>query len=465
MNNKKGFKLLAFVIAGVMVFAACTPVQDTEKPKTDESQEEPKTDENQEKPKTETPETTDTEDKDKEKTDEKKPEIGDAEFTPEASEVLVKPDEIKGEDDPYPYELTKAINEFSSKSVSKLLKDSEENEIYSPISLYYALSMIREMTDGETLDKINEFLNVKDFDLADSLKKFTQTEKTNDGLLVNNSYWIDNKYKENVNPEYLNVLKEKFYAYAFATDFASDGAYSDIDNWALKTTDNMIEFDSKEMFGGSEVVSALLNAVYYESKWQEKFEEENNFKEKFHNLDGSESETEFMTQSQSMGIFSIGSEYDSALMKMGTGNIYFILPKNGTTPQKLLEDENFISDYLKVEFLAGKLTINLPKLEIESSFEKLIEDLDLTEIFGVNANYSKAVKKDQQAFAIGQILQKAKVIMNEEGAKASAVSGGVGVTSAPDSGEELVLNLDRPFIYLITSDRGDVLFAGVINKM
>lgn len=462
MSNKKGFKLLAFIIAGAMLFAACTPMQDPEKPKTDESQEEPKTDENQEKPKTETP---DIEDKNKEKTDENKPDIGDAEFNPEASEVLVKPDEIKGEDDPYPYELTKAINEFSSKSVSKLLKDSEENEIYSPISLYYALSMIREMTDGETLEKINEFLNVKDFDLADSLKKFTQTEKMNDGLLVNNSYWIDNKYKENANPEYLNLLKEKFYAYAFATDFTSDGAYSDIDNWALKTTNNMIEYDSKEMFGGDDVVSVLLNAVYFESKWQEKFEEENNYVEKFHNLDGSESETEFMTQIQDKGIFFKGDEYDSALMRMENGSVYFILPKGETTPKKLLENENFISDYLKIEFIAGKLTINLPKLEVESGFKNLMEDLELTDILGANADYSKAFKNDEQVFSIGKVIQKAKIIMNEEGAKAAAVSGGVGVTSAPDSEEELVLNLDRPFIYSITSDRGDVLFAGVINKM
>lgn len=461
MNNKKGFKLLAFIIAGAMLFAACTPVKEKEIP-ADNGQVETE-DKNKEKP------TEEDKEKDKEKpedkTDKEKPDSEMSDFTLESSEVLVKPDEIKGEDDPYPYELTTAINQFSSKSISKLLKNSDKNEVYSPISLYYALSMVREMADGDTLEKINEFLNANDFDLTDSLKKFTQTEKLNDGLLVNNSFWVGNKFKDKVNPDYLNILKDKFYAYAFATDFANDGAYRDIDNWALKTTNNMIEYNSKEMFGSPDVVSVLLNAVYFESKWTEKFEEENNFTEKFHNLDGSESEATFMTQLQEKGVFSKGDDYDSALLRMESGTMYLILPKEGTTPNKLLENENFISDYMKTEFIAGKLTINLPKFEIESTFGELMEDLELTEILGANADYSKVSKDGDELFSVGQILQKAKVIVNEEGAKASAVTGVIGTTSAPDSGEELELNLDRPFIYIITSNRGDILFTGVVNKM
>ena len=464
MKNIKSLKLFAFIIAGVMLFAACTQVNKPEEPVVNEEVNEAEKNKNEtEEPDIEKPDEKTEDDETNKDEEAEKPSSGDFDLT--TSEVLVQPEEVPAEDGLYQNEITKAMNAFASSTVPKLIKDSEENEIYSPISLYYALSMIREMADGQTLDNLNEHLNANGIDISEELRKFTMTQKFNEGLLVNNSYWIDNKYKDNANPELLNVLKEKFYAYAFATDFAADGAYTDIDNWALKTTNNMIEYNSKDMFGSPDIVSVILNAVYYESKWQSEFDAANNYTEKFHNLDGSETDAEFMTQVIDNGVYSKGEEYNSALMRMESGNIYYILPKEGSTPSDLLETENFIDEYLKTEFVAGKLTLNLPKYEVESTFSELIQDLGLTDVFGPKADLSKAFVDDSQAFSIGQIIQKAKVIVDEKGAKASAVTGGIGTTSAPNPDKELELNLNRPFMYIITSNRGDVLFVGTVNKL
>ena len=464
MKNIKSLKLFAFIIAGVMLFAACTQVNKPEEPVVNEEVNEAEKNKNEtEEPDIEKPDEKPEDDETNKDEEAEKPSSGDFDLT--TSEVLVQPEEVPAEDGLYQNEITKAMNAFASSTVPKLIKDSEENEIYSPISLYYALSMIREMADGQTLANLNEHLNANGIDISEELRKFTMTQKFNEGLLVNNSYWIDNKYKDNANPELLNVLKDKFYAYAFSTDFAADGAYTDIDNWALKTTNNMIEYNSKDMFGSPDIVSVILNAVYYESKWQSEFDAANNFTEKFHNLDGSETDAEFMTQVIDSGVYSKGEEYNSALMRMESGNIYYILPKEGSNPSDLLETENFIDEYLKTEFVAGKLTLNLPKYEVESTFSELIQDLGLTDVFGPKADLSKAFVDDSQAFSIGQIIQKAKVIVDEKGAKASAVTGGIGTTSAPNPDKELELNLNRPFMYIITSNRGDVLFVGTVNKL
>lgn len=464
MKNIKSLKLFAFIIAGVMLFAACTQVNKPEEPVVNEEVNEAEKNKNEtEEPDIEKPDEKTEDDETNKDEEAEKPSSGDFDLT--TSEVLVQPEEVPAEDGLYQNEITKAMNAFASSTVPKLIKDSEENEIYSPISLYYALSMIREMADGQTLANLNEHLNANGIDISEELRKFTMTQKFNEGLLVNNSYWIDNKYKDNANPELLNVLKDKFYAYAFSTDFAADGAYTDIDNWALKTTNNMIEYNSKDMFGSPDIVSVILNAVYYESKWQSEFDAANNFTEKFHNLDGSETDAEFMTQVIDSGVYSKGEEYNSALMRMESGNIYYILPKEGSNPSDLLETENFIDEYLKTEFVAGKLTLNLPKYEVESTFSELIQDLGLTDVFGPKADLSKAFVDDSQAFSIGQIIQKAKVIVDEKGAKASAVTGGIGTTSAPNPDKELELNLNRPFMYIITSNRGDVLFVGTVNKL
>ena len=58
------------------------------------------------------------------------------------------------------------------------------DSVYSPISLYIALSMLREMADGETKLKLDEFLKVGDINLANAIKNLIENEHAKDGLVA-----------------------------------------------------------------------------------------------------------------------------------------------------------------------------------------------------------------------------------------------------------------------------------------
>lgn len=381
------------------------------------------------------------------------------------SKVLAKPNDVKEVKNDTSEDVKNILNTFSSKTSSIVLKSENKNMVYSPISVYYATAMLREMADGETLAKLSQYMGAENIELATELQKIMENEKALNGLQINNSYWVSLNHADNTSLDFLNVLKEHFYAYAFATDFTNEGAYNDIDNWAKIATNDMIDYNSKDLFQSPNIVSVLLNAVFFQSNWENQFNKDNNYKDKFYGIDGQESEIEYMFQMIEKGEFTVGEDYDAATLSMKNGSMHFILPKNDKTVDQLLENENFFNEYMSAERANGILKISLPKYEVESELKNLLELLGLSDIVGDGAapNLSRAFKTGGEGFAVSGIIQVAKVEVYEEGAKAAAVTAEVVEESMP-IGDELEIKFDKPFIFLITLNGGEIIFTGKVIK-
>ncbi|WP_425538829.1 serpin family protein [Microaceticoccus formicicus] len=383
----------------------------------------------------------------------------------EISKVLAKPNDVKSVKNDTSEDIKNILNTFSSKTSSIVLKSDNKNMVYSPISVYYATAMLREMADGETLTKLSQYMGAENIELAAELQKIMENEKALNGLQINNSYWVSLNHADNTSPNFLNVLKEHFYAYAFATDFTNEGAYNDIDNWAKIATNDMIDYNSKDLFQSPNIVSVLLNAVFFQSNWENQFNKDNNYKDKFYGIDGQVSEIEYMFQMIEKGEFTVGEDYDAATLSMKNGSMHFILPKNDKTVDQLLENENFFNEYMSAERTNGVLNISIPKYEVESELKNLLDLLGLSDIVGEAAapNLSRAFKTGGEGFAVSGIIQVAKVEVYEEGAKAAAVTAEVVEESMP-IGDELEIKFDKPFIFLITLNGGEIIFTGKVVK-
>ena len=66
---------------------------------------------------------------------------------------------------------------------------------------------------------------------------------------------------------------------------------------------------------------------------------------------------------------------------------------------------------------------------------------------------------------ISSVLQKAKVITNEHGTKAAAVTEMEFTATALMPDDTPVIYLDRPFFYMITNTDGAVLFMGTVENL
>ncbi|QQY79659.1 serpin (serine protease inhibitor) [Keratinibaculum paraultunense] len=117
----------------------------------------------------------------------------------------------------------KNLKDFSIKSSSLVLRetDKDTNSLYSPISLYMALSMASETANGDTQKEILGALNMDNIEMvrSETGKLFRRLYYHNEigKLSLGNSLWL-NKDVE-FNSDLLDLLAKEYYASSFSLDF------------------------------------------------------------------------------------------------------------------------------------------------------------------------------------------------------------------------------------------------------
>ena len=108
-------------------------------------------------------------------------------------------------------ELKAALADFSGKSTALALS-GEDNRVYSPVSLWFALAMLAETTGGETRQQVLDALGAEDLDQlrdwADILWHAIYVDDGTATTLLGNSIWLN----ENVtfHQDVLEALAEHY---------------------------------------------------------------------------------------------------------------------------------------------------------------------------------------------------------------------------------------------------------------
>ena len=150
-------------------------------------------------------------------------------------------------------------NNLSNFDLSFLKFENEkENKIYSPLSIKYALNMLKEGSNGNSKAQITKIIgdNYK-------FKKYN----SNSNMSLANSMFIRNSYKDKVKQEYINTLKNIYNAEICFDSF--DNA-KNLNNWIKNKTFNIIP----EIAQDDDVKNldfALVNALAIDMEWEEKF--------------------------------------------------------------------------------------------------------------------------------------------------------------------------------------------------
>ena len=87
---------------------------------------------------------------------------------------------------------------------------------------------------------------------------------------------------------------------------------------------------------------AVVNALYFRTTWMNEFDPQRTSPEEFTRADGSAVTADFMHADGQWTSAWIGENYTIASMGLSSkGVAFFVLPKEGATPQELLEDPDF----------------------------------------------------------------------------------------------------------------------------
>ncbi len=362
---------------------------------------------------------------------------------------------------------------------------SSQNPVLSPVSAYLALSMAGCAADGSTAD---EFFNVLgDMDVfADDMMSNIPQNGDRLKLSLANSAWIDDEFV--VDTQWLDTISSLMYAEAFQADLSTEDTMNSMNSWISEQTNGMID-KMIEVPLDAMARLVLFDTVYFKGKWETPFKVQDTHTEDFY-VDKQQNEKE---QVEMMNLYMayldcISTDFAEGVILPYQNNpdenfeqhqsIEYQDPQLAFIALKPKENEDvrdlcsqLTSENIKTMLLNRQnemVHLKLPKFEVtfEKELNESLRDMGLTECFDIEkANFGKmGTTKSGDNLYISLVRQKAKIIVNEEGTEAAAVTmidlrDGGGSTVDP---KELFFN--EPFLYIIMDmERELPLFIGILD--
>ena len=359
---------------------------------------------------------------------------------------------------------------FFNTTQTFLTGPGNENVVYSPLSLYMALGMSAEMTDGNSRQQILDVLAQKDIDtLRSHSKSIWQSTYMDDGMakcILANSLWTNSNV--NYKQDTIDRIADTYYSSVYSGDPVSDDYSNMLQNWLNEQTDGLLNDYVSDIKMDPDMVLTLASTVNYSGKWKDKFSVENTKQSIFHAA-GGDIQYDYMNAERDM-IYYWGDNFSSVSLPLeNNGHMKLILPDEGYSPNDLLNDEQVKElmlstwDYPNNRYMLVNMSI--PKFDISSNIDlrEGLNKLGITDIFDSDSSDFTPLTDSSDGIYLSKAEQDTRVMIDEEGCKASSLAiimyAGAGIP-----GEQVDFILDRPFIIEIMSDTGLPLFVGIVNN-
>lgn len=362
---------------------------------------------------------------------------------------------------------------FKATAAEFMITDGDKNAVYSPLNVYMALSMLAEITDGETREQILNLLATESMDkLRAQSESIWNTNYCDDGAVATvlaNSVWIDEELP--IKKDALKKLAQHYYTSSYKGDFASKDFMDAFKKWLNTQTGELLEDNVNNINFPPETLLALASTVYFRAKWSQVFNTKNTVTEKFHAVSGDE-DCKFMKQTITEGDYYWGDNFTAISKELDDSKtVYFVLPNEGVSLNQMFEDDNALEFFSQPETWEDtkllKINFSLPKFDITSEVDlaEHLKALGITNCFDPDTSDFTALTDEN--VIIDSANHTARVTIDEEGVLAAAytvfaMKGGASPFTPPEL-EEINFVLDRPFIFVVAGSNGLPLFVGAVN--
>ena len=365
---------------------------------------------------------------------------------------------------------------------------SGKSFIYSPLSITYVLGMVNDAATGQTEQELEQTLGfhqggiqaVNDYckKLIEGLPKVDKDVTLNiaNAIFLNKDYTLKKQFQQD--------MQTYYDAKAEALDFKASSTLSHINGWCKEKTNGMIPTILDAV--NPDMVSYLLNAIYFKADWTSKFDQKNTKEETFHPeyeyLMDISKPIKLPLMHQEVLIKYLKNDTYSAI-EMPYGNHYWnmtvMLPEEGKTTDDIIsllaKRGLYMKTYLGEEgdlLSPYEVDLKLPRFETSSDTDELNVEAGLVGLMkkmGINLAFDSDFAEipnmcENKSLYIAMMRQKAKIKVNEEGSEAAAVTvAGMDLCTAvgPEMYPKAAFHANRPFVYVISeASSGVILFVG-----
>ena len=379
----------------------------------------------------------------------------------------------------------------------KLLVDAckeNDNEIISPLSLYYAMAILANGAGGSTRAQLENALGMSVEDLNSFLKDLDSVHAGWDGQAAFrkvNALWFNTAkgmklkegYKDTVSEYYGNGIGES--DFTNASDLAEQVNYF-ASNCSYGTINDIV---SAEDFS-SDTSFLILNGLSTGDRWAFPFDASATALQSFHNYKGEDTVVEMRHQElwghwQGNGYSGFEKRLDNAV------DFVAVLPDEGTDIYDFIAgmSDNIFNELRATYEEYSNMTedgnygctadenitrLSFPKFDYEKEYDlnEVLSGMGLADIFDyTTSDFSEMAEGDPDlvsALYLEKAKQKCTIKVNEEEVVATAVTvlaGGLGAGGC-EIRETIYHDLvfDRPFIFALMSGETP-LFYGVVTRL
>ena len=352
-----------------------------------------------------------------------------------------------------------------------------ENRVVSPLNLTMALAMLSEVTDGETRRQLLDLLGAEDLEAlretAGSLWLQSYQDDGQTASLLASSLWL--RQGTSYEQQALDNLAAYYYASAFRGEMGSAAYDALLQSWLNEQTGGLLKEQAAGLHMEPETVLALATTIYFKAPWIGEFSPYLTEDGSFFGPDGEE-QVPFLHGSREIPWY-WGERFSAVALDMQNGGeMWFLLPEEGLSPEELLLDEELMDFLLlrdKNEWEKQKsplVRLTIPKFDVSSDLELSagLRALGLTDAFDPKCSDFTPLTRELEELYVSRVQHAARVKIDEEGCEAAAytvieVAAEEACIDEPEP-EVIEFILDRPFLFVITNAGGLPLFVGVVNR-
>ena len=362
-----------------------------------------------------------------------------------------------------------ALDDYVRAALPALLSGADgKNAVCSPVNVYMALSMLAEVTDGDTRAQILSLLG------ADSIESLRKTAGNvwaanyqNDGAVTSilaDSLWLSDSMDYNSNT--LARLADSYYASAYRGEMGSETFNEALRRWINEQTGGLLKDSADGLSLAPDTVIALASTIYFRAKWGSEFSKSATTDGVFHAPDGDVTH-KFMHETMESTYYAADNFAAVGKYLEGSGTMWFLLPDEGVTPEELLTsgavDFLLLQENAESRFMT--IDLSVPKFDISADTElsAALHALGVTDVFDADTADFSPLTDNADGIFLSQAKHAARVAIDEEGIIAAAYTVMVACGAALPPDERVEFTLDRPFLFAVTGESGEILFAGIVN--
>ena len=371
--------------------------------------------------------------------------------------------------------LIESDNSFGLELFSQVasLAEKNKNTTVSPLSVSLALAMTYNGAQGETkteMEKAMKLSGLTPEQINNSHKALVAALQSSDPdvvLEIANAIYYHQGFT--VLPDFTSTNRNFYNAEVNSLNFANTSeALKTINGWVSQKTHNKIPTIIDAIDPALRMI--LLNAVYFNGIWKNKFGERDTHNYPFYLADGTQKDVPSMKLETSLE-YTSNELFSAVNLPYGNGQFQMtvLLPNEGKTTKNVISELNMDNwqKWTKSFKTENSVVVNMPRFKFswKLKLNDILQSMGMKQAFiGDVANFSGIT--GEKDLYIGYVIHKTYIDVNENGTEAAAVTA-VGMFTTGYGGPDLkkYFTVNRPFLFAITEKTtGAILFIGEVTN-